>query len=943
MLTRLLAYVKGLVRRDAIDAEVSDELRFHVEMETRANIDRGMKPTEARRVALRDLGGVTQTREATRAVRRVPLLDALFRDVRQALRSLRRNPAFAAVAVLTLALAIGANTAIFTLIDQLLLRPLPVKEPDTLVLVSASALPRFGRGFSEGGIGRSPDGRPIETVSYELFSALSARVPAFAASFAQCTRRYPVLVGDTPNDLYGQLVSGNYFAMLGVKAAAGRLLSPADDRPDASPVAVIGHGYWQRQFAGDASAVGRTIRLAGHPVTIVGVAAAGFTGLGGWGHTPDFFVPLELYDLLKHPRRLPLRSRGNTDASVLDMFARLRPGTTIEQAQVAGETVYQQLLADAAGGHEKELEESDRRHLRELSAMIASFESQGEHDRAQRARQLGGGRHLTLFPAGHGLGSQSFVTPQLMRALQMLMAMAVLLLLIAASNVANLIVARGAAARREVAICLALGASRARLLAERLVDNLLVAAAAGAGSLLVAKWLAGVLLIILPLGSQQVPVATAPDRRTLLFTAGVGLAAGLFVWLASSLQITRRSTLPPLSDTGLGGVSTRPLRFRRGLLALQTALSLALLCVASMFAHSLFKLVSIDAGFPVGGLTTFALQPSGSAASRQVEPLVRDTIAALAGTPNVEAVAATSALPMMGGGATGVVGGDVPVNAEKAVTADDVSVTPGYFGTIGLPVVRGREFSDQDTAGAERVAVVNESLARALFGDRNPLGERIGLKDMALDRTVVGIVRDTKQSLRRPPEPAMFGPLAQHSATSMTVVVRTRNGRPLDVPAVRAVVNRIDPTALVTELATMEQVIAGTLSRDRILALLSSAFAGLAALLCGLGLFGMMNFHVATRQREMGIRLALGAERRSIQWNVVREAVFVILAGAPVGLAAYLASSRLVGSFLFDLSPTDVPTVAAAACMLVLVALAASFVPAMRATHLDPAVILRRE
>ncbi len=844
--------------------------------------------------------------------------------------------------MLTLALGIGANTAVFTLIDQLLLRPLPVKDPDTLVLVSANPLPAFGRRFSVSGSGRSPDGRPTYSVSYELFSALSARVPAFAQSIAQTGRPYPVLVGDTPNDLRGLLVSGDYFAMLGVKAAAGRLLSRDDDRSGASPVVVISHGYWQRQFAGEPSAVGRTIRVSGHPVTIVGVAAAGFTGLGG-GQSPDFFVPLELFDVLNdvlsRPGRLPLRSGGGT--SVLQMFARLRPGASIERAQVAGERVYGQLLADAVGGRWKEVEESDRR----VSRMVSEyFTSRGEPDRSTAVRDnIAAGRHLTLFPAGYGLSSQSFVGPQLLRALQMLMAMAVLLLLIAASNVTNLIVARGAAARREVAICLALGASRTRLLAERLVDNLLVAAAAGAGSLLVAEWLADVLLLILPLGSGQTSLTTTPDRRTILFTFGVALASGLFVWLASSLQITRRSTLPPLTDAGLGGVSTRPMRFRRGLLALQTALSLALLCAASMFAHSLFNLTSIDAGFRVQGLTTFALRPSGADAPKQMEPLVRGTVAAFAGMADVQSAAAASELPLMGRGATNVVGGDVPLDAEKAVTAGEVSVTPGYFRTIGLPLVRGREFTEQDTAGAEGVAVVNESLARALFGDRNPLGERVGLQHVALDRTVVGVVADTKESLRRRPEPAMFVPLAQYPAPSMIVVARVSSGRPLDMPTVRAVVDRIDSTAPVTDLATMQQLIDGTLARDRILALLSSAFAGVAALLCGLGLFGMMNFHVATRQRELGVRLVLGAERRSIQWNVVREAVFVILTGAPVGLAAYLASSRLVGSFLFDLSPTDVPTVAAAACMLVLVALAASFIPARRATRLDPAVILRRE
>ncbi|MEW5981522.1 MAG: FtsX-like permease family protein [Acidobacteriota bacterium] len=290
-----------------------------------------------------------------------------------------------------------------------------------------------------------------------------------------------------------------------------------------------------------------------------------------------------------------------------------------------------------------------------------------------------------------------------------------------------------------------------------------------------------------------------------------------------------------------------------------------------------------------------------------------------------------------------VVGGDVPLDAEQAVTADQASVTPGYFTTIGLPLAAGREFTEQDTAATEHGAVVNESLARALFGARNPIGERIGLQHVAIDTIVVGVAKDTKASLRQPPAPAMFTPLTQDSSPQMTVVVRTRSGQPLNVRTVQALVTRIDSTVPVTEPATMEQRLADTLSRDRILAVLSAAFAGLAVLLCGLGLFGLMNFHVATRQREMGIRMALGAARRSIQWNVVREAMVVVVAGAPIGLAAYLASSRVLGSFLFDLSPTDVPTVAAAAFMMVLVAVAASVIPARRATRLDPAVVLRRE
>ena len=854
------------------------------------------------------------------------LLDLGVHAVPLALRRLVKAPSFALIAILTLALAIGANTAVFTLIDQLLLRPLPVKAPDTLVLVSAMWLPQFTHTSTVGGSYRRPDGAVIYTTSYELFSQLSHRVPAFKESFAQYTRPWPVLVGDTPSDVWGQLVSGNYFDALGLKPAAGRLLSPNDDRVDAEPAVVISDGYWRRQFAGAPSAVGRTIRIAGHPVTIVGVAPAGFTGLGGSGPGYDFFAPLGLFDVLKQPRTASIRDGG---FSVLEMVARLPSGTSIEQAQVAGETVYQQLFADAIGGHEKEFAAGDKH----LARMMTPDDYAG----------IIASRHLKLFPAGYGLSSQAFVSPQLLRALQMLMVMAVLLVLIAASNITNLVVARGAAARREVAICLALGASRSRLLAERLVDNLLMALTAGVASLVVGQWLADVLILILPLEGAPSSITTRPDLHATMFTFGVALAAGLFVWLTASLQLTRRSALPPLTDTGQGGVSTRPQKLRRGLLAIQTALSLALMCAASMFAHSLFNLTNVNPGFDAGGLTTFRVQCPGDSGEQRMEAVVRDLTGALAGVPGVQSVAAATQLPLASGGATGIVGGNVPVDAEKPVTASEISATPGYFRTVGLRLSRGREFSEHDTAGAERVAIISESLSRALFGDRDPVGERIGFQYVALDTIVVGVARDTRASLRQPPEPAVYFPLAQHPVSAITLVARTATGRPLDLTTVRAVAKTVDATAAVTDLATMEQRIRDTLSRDRILALLSSAFAALAALLCGLGLFAMMNFHVATRQREMGIRIVLGAERRRLLWQVEREAVVVLAAGAPLGLAAYLASSRVMGSFLFNLSATDAPTVAAAACLLVLVALAASFLPARRATRLDPAVVLRRE
>jgi predicted permease len=837
------------------------------------------------------------------------IFEFLVRDVPRALRRLFKAPGFSLVVVVTLALAIGANGAVFTLIDQLLLRPLPVSEPERLVVVNSSRVPHMGPSISFGG--RRPDGTMVRAMSHGLFVALTERVPLFERTLARRPWRGTVMLGDTPAEAWGEMVTGSYFGMLGIVPAAGRLLGPGDDRPGAPPVVVLAHGYWQRQFGGDPSAVGRTIRVAGSPATVIGVAAAGFTGMDG-ARSTDFFVPLEMHDVLVPRQRLK-----DPGLSALSMMARLRPGTTLEQAQAAAAAVYQQLVADALGR--------------------AAFSA--------KDLQVIAGYRLTLLPGGTVASQQAAVSPQLVLALRLLMAMAVVLLVISATNVTNLILAREVRRRRDVAIRFALGAGRVQLLGERLVESLVLALAAGGASLVVASWLADALLLMLPVGAQQASVETAPDRRTLLFTAGIALASGLLVWLASSLPATRRSSLPPLTDAGDGERRAGTFGLRRGLLAVQAALSLALLCGASILSHSLYNLTSVDPGFRTEGLTVFRLQP-GSAATSAADfaEVVRAALPAVHAITGVQAVAATTGLPLVGGGGgTWVAGGKVPRDAEKAVLADEVSVTAGYFAAIGLPLVRGREFTDQDGAGAPRVAVVNESLASALFGDQDPIGQVMGGQYGPLDTRIVGIVKDTRTGVRRPPEPTMYVPWPQQPVSWTLVVARTPRDGMLDLSAVRRVAARLDPSMPVAGFSTLNGMVAVTLARDRMLALLSSAIGGLGAFLCGLGLYGLMNYRVATRAREIGIRLALGAGRRSIQWLVVREALVVTLVGAPFGLAAYLASSRVVASMLFELSPTDAATLAGGACALTLVTMAAAFVPARRALRVDPAVTLRRE
>jgi predicted permease len=841
------------------------------------------------------------------------MLDRISRHVPHSLRRLVTAPAFTLVIIATLAIAIGANAAVFTLIDQLLLKPLPVSQPDTLVIVNAHSLPHGGGGGSVTVGGRGPNGITLWGMNYSLFTTLTERVPVFHATFARRMFRGTVLVGDTPAEAWGELVSGTYFPTLGIKAALGRLLGPSDDRSGSSSVVVLSHGYWQRQFGGDRSVVGRTIRIGGFPLTVVGVAGQGFTGMAG-PRASDFFVPLDMTDTLA-PMKAPYRLKA-PGANLLTMMARLRAGTTIEQAQAVASQIYQQLLADALGR--------------------ATFSA--------KDLQVIAGYQLSLIPGG-SVGSQAGVSRQLLLALRVLMAMAVVLLLISGGNVTNLMLAREVQRRREVAVRFALGASRRRLLGERLVESLALAVVSGAASLIVAAWLANALLVMLPVSPEQTSVVTTPGRQTLLFVAVVSLVSAIVVWLASSIQATRRGALPPLSDSSTGEGPSHGLGFRRGLLVLQAALSLALLCGAAMLAHSLYNLTSVDAGFRTRGLTTFKLQPATTTtlAEAFVQPL-GTMLDALAATSGVKGAAATTELPALeGGGGTWAVGGHVPLNAEKAVLVDEVSVTPGFFSTIGMPVIRGRDLGAEDVGGAQHVAVINESLARALFGDEDPLGQMIGGQYQALDTRVVGIVKDARAGVRQPAFPAMYEPWAQHPLAWASVVVRTRDDRTLDVATIQRVAARVDPSMPITRVATLDALIADTLARDRMLALLSSAIGGLAAFLCGLGLYGIMNYRVANRAREIGIRVALGAAARSVQWLIVREAIVVMAIGIPIGLAAYVASSRVLGSLLFQLSPTDRTTLAGGVCLLAIVTVAAAFVPARRAARVDPAVTLRRE
>jgi len=855
---------------------------------------------------------VEQTKEIYRDRRGLPLVDGALRDLRHTARSLLKSLGFTMIVVATIALAIGANAAVFLLLDQVVLRPLPVAQPSELVIVSVPPLPReIGRSVI--GAGRSSDGQVMWAVSYPLYQTLRRRVPLFQDLLGHCPIRPTLLVDTTPMQAVAELVTGNYFDMLGIKAVIGRTLRPEDDHaPVGNAVAVLSHGFWQRQFGGDPSVLDRTIRVNNYPLTIVGVAAPGFSGTG-IGPGPEFFVPLTMGNQVAPRRGYDLLS---DQANIVSVIARLAPGVSREQAEKYLRGVYGTLFDEAAGRITKPYDAARRKALFPVS----------------------------LFPGGYASSAHSAVTRELTRTLELLMAMVALVLLIAAGNVTNLLVARGAARARDMAIRLAIGAGRWRLLRERLIESLVLALVAGIASLFVTAWVVRFLPLVLPFGDRAAGLSLAPDRRVVAFTFLVAVATGLYLWLTSALQVTRRSSLPLLYAGATRQPGTgKPLRLRRGLVVVQVALSLGLLCASALLARSLYNLVTVDPGFKVEGLSAFSVQlPEVGDTAERTAPFLRQLLENARGLPGVQAASMTGNLPFIdvSGGSWASTPG-----VDKRILTDEISVGPDYFRTISMPLVAGRDFSGQDVPGAEKVAVINEALASALFGYGKAIGQFVSYEEgMPADTRIVGIAKDAKAGPRADARPTIYLPCFQRRGpATMNVMARMTGRETLSAGTVRSLLKRLDPSVAPSDPRAMADYIAESLLRDSMLAILSAFFAVLALVLTGIGLFGLTSFGVTRRSHEIGVRLALGAARRSIVWLVVREVAVLTLVGGALGLAAYVAASRAVGAFLFGLSATDPPTVAAATIVLAAIALSAGFIPAWRAVHLDPALTLRDE
>jgi len=834
-------------------------------------------------------------------------METLWQDLRYAFRVLRASPGFAAVAVLSLALGIGANTSIFSVVNAALLRPLPVTDPDRLMFV-----------FN--GTTASPWGGS----SYPDYLDYRNHNKAFSDLFAYSSITVSARSDDQTDLISGSIVSGNFFDVMGLRAALGRTFAPEEDKtPNTHPVAVISHGLWQRRFGGDPKVIGQQIALNGHAFTVVGVTSAGFNGPEVLENN-DIYVPMMMQALVRPPRG-GFSGDMNPDlvskrrSRWLKMIGRLNPGVSFEQAQTATTTI--------AAGLEQAYPEDNRNTI------------------------------ATLFPVSK-IDPQGY--PQLLSVAGLLLAVVGIVLLIACANVANLLLARASGRRREIAVRLAMGASRSRLVRQLLTESLLISLAGGVAGLLFALWTIDVLKSATPPdGIFSFTLDYRLDGRVLAFTFALSLATGVLFGLAPALQASRPDLVPALKDETSAAVhGHRRFNLRNALVVAQVALSLVLLIGAGLFLRSLNNAQTIDPGFTADKILDAQLNINLLRYTKtQGQQFYGQVIERIEALPGVESASLARVVPLSGGGRTSslhIQGEQGPDNGNRsertglpdnayAVNSNVVGLK--YFSTMGIPLLQGRDFNAQDNESAPLAVIVNEAFGRRHFPGEDALGKRISFRgDNGPWSEIVGVVGDSKyRSLGENARPSAFVPLAQNHETGMTLHVRAA-GTPLSIASsVRREVQELDPNLAVTSLQPLSDVVAASLFAARMGATLLAIFGLLALLLAAIGLYGVMSYAVSRRTREIGIRMALGAGSGNVLRLVMKEGLTLVTGGVAAGLIVAAAATRLLASFLYGVSPLDAITFVAIPLVLALVALFASYAPARRAARVDPMIALRYE
>jgi predicted permease len=878
--------VWGTLRRNRADRDLEEELRVHLDLAAEDERRRTGSAEHAARTAAIRQGGIAQAMEALRDQRGLPFLDSLFQDVRYGLRTLRRSRGFTLVAVVSLALGIGANTAIFSLIDAVLLRSLPVHRPEQLFIMSGG-------------------------YSYPAYQTVRQRNQFLTELFASNgVGAWNVTIGDGPVERAGvSIVSGNYFSALGVPALVGRTFGAEDDLiPGAHPVAVVSYRYWQRRFARDSAIVGQSIRISGTPFTVVGVTPRKFFG-ESVGAAPDLWVPLTMQAQIMPGRNwLP-----DKNTSWLSIFGRLATDTTVARAEAQLTVVGRQI----------------------------AYKQMGTNPSAEQ-RQRADTATVTLLPANRGL---SRLRAQFSKPLQLLMAVVAFVLLIACANVANLLLARAGARQREIGLRLALGVSRCRLVQQLLVESVILSCLSGLLGLVFAQWGRDVLLRMVSTNGSPVPLQVGLDARMLAFTAAVCAVTSVSFGLAPAWRSTRLDMVSVLRSVHANAGGAGRTAMSRLLVVGQVALSLVLLVGAGLFIRTVVNLRSVDLGFAPERVLLLDVDPTQAGYRGQgYAAVARRLLDRFATVPGVAAVTFSH------NGLLQNRDGEMDLRAEDSTEASESQVDrvgPRYFTAIGIPIVAGRDFDDRDASSPPTVIVINEEMARLYFPGGNPIGKRLLVGTPPEAWEIVGVVRIVKQHSpkdgqgRRFYRP-MFARSDEPDPVSIRFLVRTAADPAATLALLEAAVRAEDKTLPVI-CATVPDLLNRTIVQERTVATLSAALGLLGVTLACVGLYGLLAYRVVRQTGEIGVRMALGATRTDVLRMVLREDFAVVFAGVVLGLPVALTASSLTRSLLFGLTPTDRPTLMVATAAMIAIGASAGLLPAWRATRVEPAVVLRHE
>ena len=914
---------RRLLHGKRIDKQMRAELQFHLERQVADNLRAGMTEQEARRSAALQFGGEEQIREACRDARGTRWAETILQDLRFAVRTLRKSPGFALAAVCTLALGIGANSAIFSLVDTVLLKLLPVKTPEQLYLIGHKTQ------------------HVTMTWNYPDYRAMRDRNTVFSglAGYSMGLQSIGVQSGDAAEKAaelsYGIFVSGNYFEVLGVSPLLGRFFQAADDRaPGAAPYVILSYAYWHSHLSEDRGVIGRKLRLNGYPLTVIGVAPRGFTG-ADTAFKPDLFIPIMMQSELRH---VSFASWNDRHSWWMAALGRLKPDASLKKAE-------SELFAIC-----KDQESAESRTL-------------SNPQWADRADPI------VLTPAARGF---SYLLEQIKKPLLILFCIVGVVLCIACANVANLMLARGAARQREIAVRLAVGASRWRVISQLLTESLLIALLGGASGVLVALAATPLLLRFMPHpGYNLTSIDAHLDGRVLAFTLAACVVTGLLFGIAPAWQSTRPQLVPSLKEDIRGSTGAGRFTLRKALVILQVALSLPLLVGAGLFARTLGNLRGLDTGFVPENVSIASVDPTSFGYKGQRTKDFYDRLCArVAALPGVRSASLALITPLTGSSWNNSISveGYTPKPAEDSEVWFN-AVGARYFATMGTPVLLGRDFAERDNpltaiqlpdrlipgqalpdAPGSHVAIVNEGFARHYFGDRSAIGMHVAMAAGKVARVdgksyeIVGVVKNARYfDMRNSGEPMMFIPVWRRYAAQRELIIRTAGSAAPLAGELRREIGALDPVIPLLNLRTLEHDVDENILVERLVAALSEFFGILALLLSAVGLYGVVAYTVTRRTREIGIRMAVGASRPSVLWLVIRDVLAMVLLGGLIGSVAALLGARVIAGLLYGVGAIDPLSVIAAGLTVIAAALLASYLPARRAARIDPMQALRSE